>query len=172
MKAEDTQTNMVVIVLLLIAIPLFIAATSIGNLSLRYLVSAIVPNRHVSEGIAKNFKDNPSQFEEVVNILLKDPVPEFCVSRNRDEVKVTKSEDTDVSIDKASLTACKALFDKKLGVVSIQKYAKGVSFSTGFGPHLGDGHSLIFSKEVLKQIDPIFGREYFTLNDHWAIQLI
>ncbi|MCW5824626.1 MAG: hypothetical protein KIT34_17645 [Cyanobacteria bacterium TGS_CYA1] len=160
-----------VIVIILVAMTFFLIATPVGNLYLRYIVSFIYPNRHTTSGIAKCYKKKPAEFEHIVSILMQEPFSDVLVTKkSTDEYQITNSNYFPVRVKPDTEKECINHLEK-FGLMSISKKGTEVSFNTNWGMHKGDCNSLVYSETPLKKMDDIWGRDYFTLNEHWAIYL-
>lgn len=159
------------VVIILVAVPFFLIATPVGNLYLRYIVSFIYPNRHTTSGIAKRYKENPAEFEHIASMLMQEPFSDVLVTKkSTDEYQITNSNYFPVRVKPATEVDCINHLEN-YGLMSISKKGTEVSFNTNWGMHKGDCNSLVYSETPLKKMDDIWGRDYFTLNDHWAIYL-
>lgn len=171
MTFNKRLNSVLIIVITLVAVSVFLVATPIGRLYLRYVVSFVYPNWHARTGIAKSYKDNPGEFEQIVSLMMKEPFSDVFITRHsNDEFTITNSNDFPVRVKPRTEIDCIRHMNK-FGLISICKKDAEVSFNTSWGMHKGDNNSLVYSEAPLKKMDDIWGRDYFTINNHWAIYL-
>ncbi len=120
--------------------------------------------------MAKCYKDNPSRFEDVTVLLMEEPFDEILVTEKEGDYLFTNSNYFPVQVKQGTKNACIAMI-QKFDLISISKNDSSISFTTNHGMHKGDNNSLVYTKSPQKQIDSLWGRDYFTLNEHWAIYL-